>query len=137
MISVVRFVSTAAVSFALVTGAVLAAQSRTVTLAGEYDSGIHGTATMTDQGRDLLVAIKLTGRLGPNPCVAHIHGGACDQPHARTAYLLEPVIDGKSTTTLRNVSIATLTNANHSIGIHSKIANVTRHLACGALGPAG
>jgi hypothetical protein len=134
MCSLVRFASILQSAFVTSCGLASAAQGRTVTLAQEYDSGIHGTATTVEEGDNLVVTITLTGRLGASPYLAHIHGGACDQPHVRSAYVLNPVIDGKSMTTLHDVSIATLSHGNYSIGIHSKVANVARHLACGAIG---
>ncbi|HTJ24669.1 MAG TPA: hypothetical protein VMA36_00770 [Candidatus Limnocylindria bacterium] len=136
MVTIVRFVPLAIAGLLAAGAPALAAPSRTVTLAQEYSSGLHGTAVLTQHGNDLTVVIELAGRHAQEPYLAHIHGGACDQPHVRTAYQLAPVVQGRSTTTVPNLRLETLTHGTYSLGIHARVANVTHHLACGAIGTA-
>jgi hypothetical protein len=75
-----------------------------------------GTATLTQRGKDVLVAID-------DPALAHarrdarIARGSCAQPPRASAYRLAPVIDGKSQTTLKGANVEKLVSGGYALVI--------------------
>ncbi|MCL4509047.1 MAG: hypothetical protein M1296_05940, partial [Chloroflexi bacterium] len=68
-------VGLAAVLTATVVGGVFAAQSVTVPIAAQNNSGISGTATLTAMGSQTQVVLSLTGEPAGGSEPAHIHTG--------------------------------------------------------------
>jgi cell division septation protein DedD len=90
----------------------------TITLLDYMDSGLRGTATLTEKGADLEVALALSGSgAGPGTRFgAAVRSGQCGMAF-QVAYALDEVRDGRSTTLLKNVGIAKLTALPHAIVI--------------------
>jgi len=119
--------------------AAIAAPMATVTLAPLHGSNQHGMADLTQRGSDLIVRITMNVPQGPKQQVngqprvstaampAHIHRGSCPTPDKSPLYPLNPVTGGKSTTTLKNVTLAQLTKGNYAIQVHKSMNPV----ACG------
>lgn len=114
----------------------VASQTYTVSLHPQHASHEHGTATLTQEGADLIVSIAVRDMPGSGaPEFAHIHHGRCGDLGSATSYDLQPIRDGRSKTKLKNVSLATFAAAPYSIAIHQTLAHVSHHIACG--GPIG
>jgi hypothetical protein len=114
-------------------GNALAQEAKSVQLTPSRDSGVSGTATLTDVERGVRVTLKMRGL--PVPGVKHINhihgGGTCaDDRAGRTAPVtipLKPVVakqdgTGSATTTIESVTVAKLLDPNRErfILLHAK-----------------
>ncbi len=101
----------------------------TVTLQAQNGSGENGTATLTQSGSDVDVVIALSG--GPSSAQpAHIHTGTCSNLGG-VAYPLTSVTGGKSTTTVKGVTIAALLAKPAAINVHQSADDLQKYVACG------
>jgi hypothetical protein len=109
-----------------------AEDSGTVTIdLGELnDSGVSGTATLTDNGDGTTtVDIQVEGAKGDHP--AHIHEGTCDDLNPNPKYPLANVdADGVSSTDV-DVSLEDLLASPYAINIHLSADNIATYVACG------
>lgn len=122
----------AAALFALGMAPAFAAHTYTVSLRPQHGSREHGKATFTQRGADVLVTIVVNEMPHPAaPQFAHLHRGTCGDLGTPAKYEFEPIRNGRSSTTLRNVSLAALTSAPYSIAIHQTLAHMSFHIACG------
>lgn len=109
-----------------------AAQTYTVALRPQHGSHEHGKATFAQKGANVIVTISVKQMPHPAaPQFAHLHHGLCGDLGAPVKYELTPIRNGQSSTTLRNLSLATLTSAPYSIAIHQTLAHMSFHIACG------
>lgn len=121
---------------ALVFGALLplnaafAAQSVTVAIHPLGEPHERGTATFTQAGRNLVVNVRVTGTPDAMQLV-HIHAGPCSRPGKKTIYMLNPIRNGSSTTTLENVRLNWFARQGYTIGLHTVRAHISTHAACG------
>ncbi len=116
----------------LTTQAAFAAVTHTVALWPQHGSHEHGKATFVQKGPDVVVTIVVSDMpAGGAPEFAHIHQGRCGDLGAATKYDLEPIRDGRSVTTLKNVSLDMFARATYAVAIHQTLAHVSRHIACG------
>ena len=107
-------------------------RSETIALHAQHGSHEHGTATLTQHGADLVVVIAVAGfPAGGTPQAAHFHTGTCADLGKARPYDLNPVVNGRSTTTLHGVDLDALARAGVSLSIHKLLANVSLHVACG------
>ncbi len=115
----------------LATAAVTGAQGQSVTLdlVSQNNSGISGTATLTDLGGgQMRVEIRVTGaEAGPQP--AHIHGGNCAQLDPAPRFSLTPVTNGVSTTDVEG-TLQQVTAAPHAIHLHKSPEELPIYVAC-------
>lgn len=108
-----------------------AERSVTVALKAQNDSGEVGTATLLQRGNTLTVAVSIKGGTTmPQP--AHIHTGTCAKLGG-VSYPLANVVSGKSTTTLKNVSLASLQTGGFAINIHKSAADIGTYVSCGQI----
>lgn len=107
-----------------------ATSTATVTIKAQNDSGESGTAMLTQQGSDVQVYIVLTGAPATTPQPAHIHDGTCADLKG-VAYALTNVVDGKSTTIVKDVTIDKLLGGTYAINVHESAANLGKYVACG------
>jgi Cu/Zn superoxide dismutase len=105
------------------------AQSLTLNLVSQNNSGISGTATLTDLGGGRTrVVIQVTGAgTGPEP--AHIHPGSCAQLDPTPAFTLASVANGSSTTEVDN-SLQQLTSKPYAVHLHKSPDELTVYVAC-------
>lgn len=124
-------------SFAALATVVLAqANSITVNLQAQNNSGQTGTATLTDLGNGKTrVDIVVTGAPAGVPEPAHIHDGACPNP-GKVVYPLNNVVDGKSTTEV-NASLTDLTSGKYAINGHKSAQEISVYVFCGDITAAG
>jgi plastocyanin len=101
----------------------------TVKLDTLNDSGISGTATLTANGDQTRVVLKLNGATGGHP--AHIHQGTCNELDPNPLYPLQEVdADGNSDTTI-DVKLADLQSAPFAINVHKSADEIGVYVACG------
>jgi hypothetical protein len=132
---IVRRYSAFVVALAMVAGlssAAVAADSATVTLSPQSNSGESGTATLTKQGdKQTKVVLDVKGGSGQQP--VHIHKGTCDQLDPKPAYPLSPVSNGKSETVV-NASLDDLEKGGYAINGHKSSQDVKTYVFCGDIG---
>jgi hypothetical protein len=105
------------------------AQSLTLNLNAQNNSGISGTATFTDLGGGKTrVAIQVNGAgAGPEP--AHIHPGSCAQLDPTPAFTLTNVTNGSSTTDVDS-TLQQLTSQPYAVHMHKSQDELTVYVAC-------
>ena len=106
--------------------------SITIDLHAQNGSGESGTATLTQMGSDVEVAISLKGAPLSTPQPAHIHDGTCANIKG-VVYPLTNVVNGKSKTIVRNVTVGKLLAGTYAINVHESTANLGKYVACGAI----
>ncbi len=110
-----------------------ATASLTVPLKAQNGSGENGTATLTQVGGDVKVAISIpNGPAGPQP--AHIHTGTCSALGG-VAYMLTSLANGSSTTTVKGVTIDQLLAAKDAINVHKSANDLGVYVSCGNIMP--
>ena len=114
---------------ALALPAAAAPSTLTVKLAAQNGSGENGTATLTQAGGDVQVVIALSGAPATAQ-PAHIHTGTCSSLGG-VAYPLTSVTGGKSTTTVKGVTIAQLLAKPTAINVHESADDLQKYVACG------
>ncbi|MEA2524583.1 MAG: hypothetical protein QOF73_1810 [Thermomicrobiales bacterium] len=133
----VLLVLLAVASFARVAPASAQEDSITIDLEELNDSGVSGTATLTDNGDGTTtVSIQVDGATGDHP--AHIHEGTCDDLNPNPEYPLNNVdADGVSETDVE-VALDDLLAEPHAVNLHLSADNVATYIACGNIeGAAG
>jgi hypothetical protein len=112
--------------------------AKTYKFSAQNDSGETGTVTLKPDGDDATtVTIALTGApAGPQP--AHIHPGTCAKLDPAPKFPLSNVVDGKSTTTVKE-SISKLTAGGFAVNVHKSTDDLKTYVACADLStpPAG
>ena len=107
---------------------VAADNSIKIKLAAMNGSDESGTVTLTSKGEKTVVAIDLT-----NPPKlaqpAHFHLGTCDKYNPHHEYNLEPVVDGKSTTTL-DAPLAKLVGGDMVVNVHKSAVDIATVSSC-------
>jgi len=102
----------------------------TISLESQNDSGETGTATLQQSGNDLLVTLRVN-----NPTAAiqpvHIHKGTCAKLDPKPEYPLPPVTDRRSTTKIKNLTLASLLATPHAINIHKSPKEAAIYVSCG------
>jgi hypothetical protein len=126
----VLLVLLAMASFVAIRSAAAQDNSLTIDLKELNNSGISGTATLTDNGDGTThVSIKVTGATGGHP--AHIHEGTCDSLDPNPLYPLTDVnADGVSETDVP-VSLDDLLAAPYAVNLHESATNLGVYVACG------
>lgn len=116
-----------------VTSAALAADSATVKLSPQNNSGESGTATLTKAGdKQTKVVLEVQGAPSGTPQPVHIHKGTCDKLDPKPAYPLSPVVNGKSETTV-NASLDSLEKGGYAINGHKSAQEVSTYVFCGEI----
>jgi acetamidase/formamidase len=93
-------------------------------------SGEDGTLTLEQKGADVVVTIDLKkGTKLAQP--AHIHPGTCAKLNPAPKYPLTNVVDGKSTTTLKGMKLATLQTGGYAVNVHKSTAEIAVYVSCG------
>ena len=104
------------------------AQQNTITIpmGPGRDGSQTGTAVLTEQGTQTIVAIDIQPAMGDQ--ASHVHDGAC--PSVGTIrYPLNSVVNGRSTTTL-NVELVNLQRTRLAINVH-RGTDITQYTSCG------
>lgn len=105
----------------------------TVQLATVQNSGVSGEATLTEQGGEVQVSVRLTGLKGTGAHPGHVHQGTCDNLGSVVAPLpsVTPGADGTGTATgTAAVAMNTAMNGQHVVNYHLPDG---KPAACGAI----
>lgn len=105
------------------------AQSLTLNLATQNNSGITGTATLTDLGDGKTRVVIQANGSGAGPEPAHIHPGSCAQLNPTPAFTLTNVTNGSSTTDVDG-SLEQLTAQPYAVHMHKSLDELTVYVAC-------
>jgi Cu/Zn superoxide dismutase len=104
-------------------------QSTTMSLASQNNSGMSGTAVITElPGGKLRVEIRANGA-GPGPQPAHIHQGTCANLDPAPKFTLMPLTNGASTTEVEG-SLRDMTASPHAIHLHKAPDELPVYVAC-------
>jgi Cu/Zn superoxide dismutase len=107
-------------------------QSTTLSLASQNNSGITGTAVITElPGGKMRVEIRANGA-GAGPQPAHIHDGTCANLNPAPKFTLTSLTNGTSTTEVAG-SIRDLTASPHAIHLHKAPDELPVYVACADL----
>jgi hypothetical protein len=102
----------------------------TVKLQPKDDSGVSGTATLTPQGNQTRVVVKLDDSKSTVAQPVHFHAGTCAKLDPKPMYPLTDVIDGISTSMV-SASVSELASGKYAINVHKSAAEVKVSVACG------
>jgi Cu/Zn superoxide dismutase len=109
----------------------IAADSATVKLSPQNNSGESGTATLSKSGdKQTKVTLDVSGAPPGVSQPVHIHKGTCDKLDPKPAFPLSPVVDGKSETTV-NAPLDTLQKGGYVINGHKSSKEAATYVFCG------
>ncbi|MEX0930053.1 MAG: hypothetical protein WDZ79_00070 [Candidatus Paceibacterota bacterium] len=106
------------------------AESVTVTLSEQNDSGLSGKAVLTAQGASTQVELELDGAPQGVAQPAHIHTGSCADIGG-VAYPLEFPVNGVSITAIDVALSDLLSDLPLAINVHQSPEEVEIYVACG------
>ena len=126
---VVALAFASALALALNSQANAQGQSITLSLASQNNSGISGTAVITElPSGKLRVEIRANGA-GPGPQPAHIHQGTCANLDPAPKFTLTSLTNGVSTTEVDG-SLRDLTASPYAIHLHKAPDELPVYVAC-------
>jgi hypothetical protein len=127
-----KFIAAASVAAVVVTAsAASAARPMQFPIADQNGSGEHGTATVLDGSRGLIVKLRLAGGADGVDQPAHIHTGTCSTLDPKPKYALKPLHEGQSETTIEGLSLAGLQKGGYVINVHKSAKEATVYVSCG------
>src|ERR1700736_3267402 len=100
-------------------------------IADQNGSGEHGTATVLDGSRGLIVKLRLAGGADGVDQPEHIPSGTCNTLDPKPKYALKPVHEGQSETTIEGLSLAGLQKGGYVINVHKSAKEATVYVSCG------
>lgn len=98
------------------------------------NSGISGTAVITDEGESVKVEIEVSGSgvVGGHP--VHLHQGSCSDNDPFPTYPLADIdADGLSSTIVDGVTLDELLTGGFVINVHRSVDNLLPVAACGEI----
>ncbi|MGH7738161.1 MAG: CHRD domain-containing protein [Candidatus Tyrphobacter sp.] len=113
-------------------GSMHAAATAKVTLAAQNHSGQTGTATLVQSGHNVVVTVTMHGIATGISEPAHIHSGTCAKLSPTPKYMLTNVRDGSTSTTIKNVQLASLLGGRYAINVHDP-HDLARYVSCGGI----
>lgn len=108
------------------------AESRTLQLATLNDSGVTGTAVLTDNGDGTTRVEVEVESDGYTDMPAHIHPGTCANLTPQPRYPLQNVVDGTSTTDIE-VPLDDLFAGGLALNLHASPDDFETYTACAEL----
>lgn len=102
----------------------------TVDLKAQNGSGETGTATLAQEGDDIVVTVSMKNPTSPTQPI-HIHPGTCANLNPKPQYPLKNLSDGSSTTTLSNLKLSALETGGFAINVHDSPTDIGKYVACG------
>lgn len=106
------------------------ANSVTVNLGAENNSGQTGTATLTEMGSQTRVVVNISGG-SSTAQPAHIHKGQCGPTlDPKPAYPLTSLTNGTSETMV-DANMAEIANGTYAVNIHKSAAEAAVYVSCG------
>jgi len=117
-------------TFLAAAGGASAAESLTIQISAQNNSGQSGTATLTDMGDGTTKVVLSLTNLGATPQPVHIHEGTCATLNPTPKYPLTNMAGGKSETMVK-VSMSQLLAQPFAINAHKSAQEVSLYTACG------
>ncbi len=115
------------------TSALAATQAREVVLREQNDSGVSGKATLTDNGDGTsTLRVQLTGDTKGAHHPAHLHEGTCKGTIPTIRYPIENVVNGRSTTKIKEPFDQLMTERLY-INVHPSHDKLWPVIVCGGL----
>jgi LPXTG-motif cell wall-anchored protein len=111
-------------------GAASADNSLTINLDQINGSGVSGTAVLTPQGGQTQIVVTINGEPAGGSEPMHVHTGQCGPTLGGVKYPLKNVEGGTSTTVI-NTSLASIQTGGFAINVHQSAANIGTYVACG------
>lgn len=102
----------------------------TIRISPQNHSGQSGTATLVQQGSDLVVTVTMTGIPHGVAEPTHIHMGTCAKLNPAPKYVLTSATDGTTHTTIHHLMLGTLLESPYAINVHDP-HNLAHYVACG------
>ena len=107
-----------------------------VPLAAQNNSGQSGKVTLTDEGGKTKIVIEVASGPAGLAQPAHVHTGTCAKGLGAVKYPLNPVVNGRSETTI-TPSLHFLHGLGElGINVHKSESEVGTYVSCGDLLPA-
>lgn len=107
-------------------------KSVVVSLSAQNNSGISGSATLTDMNGSTLVVINFDGAPVDVAQPMHIHTGSC-ATIGGVVYPLTSAVNGVSETTLNVPLSAILSQLPLALNVHKSAEEMSTYVACGDL----
>ena len=117
-------------TFLTAAGGASAAESLTIQLSPQNNSGQSGTATLTDLGDGTTKVVLSLTNLGATPQPVHIHEGSCATLNPTPKYPLTNMVNGKSEAVVK-VAMGQLLAQPFAINAHKSAQEVPVYTACG------
>jgi hypothetical protein len=92
------------------------------------DSGVEGTATLSEAGDQTIVELELEGTGESHP--AHIHEGACEDIVPQSAYDLENVGEEGTSRSLVDAPLQDLIDGDYVVDLHMSPSELGTLIAC-------
>jgi len=102
-----------------------------INMGQQNSSKQNGTASLSAVPGGVLVTVSVMNEPANASQPAHIHQGTCAQLNPAPWKPLSNVVNGKSTTTVKGVTIADLKKAHYAINVHQSAANLAHYVSCG------
>jgi Cu/Zn superoxide dismutase len=93
-------------------------------------SGETAEVTMAESDGNVVVTVATTNAPDAAQPI-HIHKGTCDTLDPKPTYPLTTLQGGKSVTTLKGMTLASLETGDFAINIHHSTSDVPTYYACG------
>ncbi|MDQ6823277.1 MAG: hypothetical protein M3Z07_02095 [Candidatus Eremiobacteraeota bacterium] len=90
----------------------------------------NGTASLKQDGKNLMVKVAVFNEPKGASEMAHIHAGSCAKLNPKPWKALGNVVNGTSMTKLDNLSITQLKGGHYAINVHDA-KNPKRYVSCG------
>jgi hypothetical protein len=111
----------------------MSGNSLNIVLGQQNKSGETGSATVTNVPGGIKVDIALKGEMSGASEPAHIHQGTCAKLNPAPYKPLSNVINGRSTTIVKGMSVADVKKGRYAINVHKSAAQLTHYVSCGDL----
>ena len=119
------------VTFIALAGPAAAANPITIQVGPQNNSGINGTATLTEMANgQTQVVVNVTGFQAGVPSPIHIHEGTCATLNPAVKFPLTNLVNGQSTTMV-NASLTAILGQPHAINAHKSAQEASVYVACG------
>jgi hypothetical protein len=112
--------------------AIAAPTTITIPMKALNGSGESGTATLTQTTpTDITVTISLKNAPATIAQPSHVHIGPCAKINPAPVNLLTNVVDGKSTTVVKGVTLAKLLAGHFALNVHKSADALGVYVSCG------
>ena len=132
LVSVALALSSSSVLAQPAHGMAVGPHARKIAIGQQNGSGQTGSASLKQVGNDMQVTVSL--KHAPKSAEpAHIHKGTCANLNPAPLYPLKDVKDGKSVTTVHNLTWPMIMKGRYAINVHKSAADLKTYVACGDL----